>query len=155
MPMGQADDTRKSRNGWIIICDGRKAIIAENTGTLPRPSLRVAETLNAPPNPSTRDLGDDRPGRTAQAIGGRRSSVEMTDLHEQGERAFLVNAARRFAEIALQQRARSLVVVAPPKALPVIREHLGPAARDLVVDEIAKDLTKHPMDDIERLLVQG
>lgn len=81
--------------------------------------------------------------------------MEMTDLHDQEEQVFLIEAARKFTEIAMQQRARSLVLVAPPRALAVLREHLDSATKELVVAEIAKDLTKHPMADIERLLMQA
>jgi protein required for attachment to host cells len=152
MPVTQASDTRIPHDAWIIICDGRKAMIAHNTGTSTNPSLRVSETLCASYNPSTSEQGNDRPGRTFQSVGARRSAIEMTDLHEQEERVFLIDAARRFAEIALHQHAKSLVLVAPPRALGILREHLSVAASDLVVAEIAKDLTKHPMADIERLL---
>lgn len=152
MPTAQASDPRIPHDAWIIICDGRKAMIAHNTGTPAHPSFRVSETLRATYNPSTYEQGEDRPGRAFQSVGARRSAIEMTDLHEQEERVFLIDAARKFAEIALHQRAKSLVLVAPPRALGILREHLSVAARDLVVAEIAKDLTKHPLADIERLL---
>lgn len=154
MPNSAATDTCIPHDAWIIICDGRKAMIAQNTGTPAKPSFRVSETLRAPFNPATHEQGSDRPGRTVQSVGNRRSAVEMTDLHEHEERAFLTGATRKFAEIALHQHAKALVLVAPPRALAVLREHLGSAATDLVVVEIAKDLTKHPMAEIERLLMQ-
>ena len=155
MPNSDAIDTRIPHEAWIIICDGHKAMIAQNTGTPANPRLRVSETLRAPFNPATHEQGSDRPGRTIKSAGNRRSAVEMTDLHEEEERAFLTGATRKFAEIALQQHAKALVLVAPPRALAVLREHLGSAATDLVVVEIVKDLTKHPIAEIERLLMQA
>jgi protein required for attachment to host cells len=155
MPAGEASNMRIPHDAWIIICDGRKALIVQNTGTPESPRFRVAETLRASYNPASHDQGDDRPGRTVQSVGARRSAVEMTDLHDQEERAFLGGAARTFSTLALRQRASALVLVAPPRALAVLRHELGNPVRDLVIAEIPKDLTRHPMADIERILTQG
>jgi protein required for attachment to host cells len=155
MPTVEAATMRVPHDAWIIICDGRKALFVHNTGTPAKPSFRVAETFRAPYNPASHDQGDDRPSRTVQSVGARRSAIEMTDLHDQEERAFLGGAARIFSDFVLRQRARALILVAPPRALAVLRDQLGVPARDLVVAEIAKDLTRHPMADIERILAQG
>jgi protein required for attachment to host cells len=45
-----------------------------------------------------------------------------------------------------------LVLVAPPKALGILRKHLAPATRAVVIGEVAKDLVKFPIPEIEKYL---
>ena len=90
MPNTHAAGTLIPHEAWIIICDGRKAMIVQNVGTPALPSLNVSETLKAPDNPATREQWTDRPGRTFQSMGGQRSAVEMADLHDNEERVFLI-----------------------------------------------------------------
>jgi protein required for attachment to host cells len=54
-----------------------------------------------------------------------------------------------------EDRKRKIVLVAPPKTLAVLRETLGDALRPSLLAEIDKDLTKHPVHEIERLLTGG
>ena len=45
-----------------------------------------------------------------------------------------------------------MVVVAPPHTLSVLRHHYEPAVKARLVAEIDKDLTKHPVSEITRLI---
>jgi protein required for attachment to host cells len=45
-----------------------------------------------------------------------------------------------------------LVLVAPPKALGILRQHLAQATRSVVIGEVAKDLVKFPNPEIEKRL---
>jgi protein required for attachment to host cells len=138
-----------------MICDGRKAVFAENTGTAAKPAFKVEDVLQAAPNPASHEQGSDQPGRTMQAGTERRSAVEIPDLHDQQEQAFLAGAVLRLKELVRQQKTRSLVLVAPPRALAVLRDKLDSDMKALVVTEIDKDYTKHPMAEIERLLASA
>jgi protein required for attachment to host cells len=48
-----------------------------------------------------------------------------------------------------------LVVVAAPRTLGVLRDHYSPALKKAVTAEVAKDLVKHPVAEIERILCEG
>ncbi len=133
MPTEQAAEQGIPHDAWIMICDGRKAMIAHNTGTPANPNFQVSETLRAADNPASHEHGDDRPGRVVQSMSGRRSAVEMTDLHDQEERIFLTEAVQKFTETTLHHHAKAIVLVAPPRALAVLRKQLCEAARELVV----------------------
>lgn len=50
-------DNRKIGTGeWIVVCDGRKALILENAGDVKFPNLRAKETYSHP-DASTHELG--------------------------------------------------------------------------------------------------
>ena len=47
---------------------------------------------------------------------------------------------------------REVVLVAPPRALAVVRKAASRSLHDRVVGEIDKDLTKHPVHEIARIV---
>ena len=49
----------------------------------------------------------------------------------------------------------AIAIIAPPKALGEIRKELSVKAQSKVVGELAKDLTRHPLKDIEKALTRG
>src|SRR5260370_1648454 len=70
---------------WIVVCDGRKALILENLGNRMFPNLHTKE-VREHPDLSTRALGTVAPGSVHSSIGTARSSVEQTDWHAESER---------------------------------------------------------------------
>ena len=59
---------------WIVVCDGRKALILENRGDRMFPNLHTRE-VHEQPDPSTHALGSDAPGRVHQSTGDARRSI--------------------------------------------------------------------------------
>jgi protein required for attachment to host cells len=137
---------------WILIGDGRKALVLRNAGTPQRPSLEVVDVLRDGSNPPTREQGADRPGRVAQSATGQRSAVEQTDWHEIAEDKFAATVASRLAAAASQKRFAQIILVAPPTTLAALRKQLGSKMQARVAAEIGKDLTNHPLPEIARLL---
>ncbi len=143
----------KVGNGaWIVVCDGAKALILENNGDRQYPDLRTREVFEQD-NPPTSEQGTDRPGRSHAAIGPGRSAVGQTDWHDQAEAKFLKELAEKIHLAVHGGVTSELVVVAPPRALGMIREHYTPAIREALRDEVDKDLVKMPLDQIEKHLV--
>ena len=136
---------------WIVVCDGAKALILENAGDGMFPNFKTRE-VHAQPHETTRALGADAPGRVHQSMGGARSSVEQTDWHDESETAFLQALAASLEQAAAQHQVRKVHIVAPPRALGVLRQAYGAALRGVLGEEIAKDLVKTPVHEIERLL---
>lgn len=134
---------------WVVVCDGAKALFLTNLGTPVAPRLGVLETVTGE-TATTADLGTDRPGRSFQSYGTARSAVEQTDWHDAAERDFLAGVAARLAKAAEHREVAEIVLVAPPRALGALREMLAPQVRDMVAGEMAKDLVKLPVKDIER-----
>ena len=138
---------------WVVVCDGRKALILENEGDAVFPNLRTKET-HEHEDAKTSEQGTDRPGRVHESSGTSRSSVHQTDWHAQAETEFLQGIARRLDEAVSKDETHSLIVVASPRALGVLRPAYSPAVQNAVTAEIAKDLVNMPIYEIEKLLTK-
>jgi len=137
---------------WVVVCDGRKALILENVGDRRFPSLKTKEVLEHR-DASTRDQGADAPGRVYSSAGQPRSSVEQTDWHDEAERAFLRRLADRLNAAVTAGETGGLYIVAAPRALGMVREAFSPAVRKAVKLELDKDFVKLPVHEIERQLL--
>ncbi|MBO0902803.1 host attachment family protein [Jiella sonneratiae] len=136
---------------WILVADGEKALFLENVGDgeLPNFEIRRVEEQENPPD---REQGAHRPGRLGDAGSGHRSAVADTDWHELGKERFAASIAEMLYRMAHRGRFEKIVLVAPPKILGEMRQHLHKEVEARVVGEVAKDLTNHPVDRIEQLL---
>ncbi|MGQ7793517.1 baeRF12 domain-containing protein [Faunimonas sp. B44] len=141
-----------ANEAWILVADGRKAIIIKNIGDELYPNLKV-ETVLEDENPPTRAQGADRPGRVHDSATERRSAVGNTDWHDAEEARFLGTVVARLEKLQRKGSFDQLLVVAPPRALAQLRTAMPDAVRRVIVAEIDKDLTKHPVGEIEKALV--
>jgi len=136
---------------WVVVCDGRKALILENIGDHISPNLRTAE-VREHQDAMTHEQGTDSPGRVFASVGTARSAVEQTDWHDQAERQFLNELVTRL-DLALRNgETKSLILVAPPRALGMLRQAYTAPVRGALREEIDKDLVKVPVYDIEKRL---
>src|SRR5215471_8970619 len=78
---------------WVVVCDGAKALVLENTGDIRSPNLKTVKVFEQK-DLRTRELGSDVPGRVVSSVGNMRSAVEQTDWQDQAERAFLTHLAQ-------------------------------------------------------------
>src|SRR5262249_34529497 len=108
-----------SRGDWVIVCDGTKALILENTGDEEYLNLKTREVYEQPA-PKTHEIGTDAPGRTMNSVGGQRSAMDQTDWHDQEEQRFLHGVLGRLDAAVNGRQATSLIMVAPPRALGVL-----------------------------------
>jgi protein required for attachment to host cells len=137
-------------NGLVFVGDGRKALFLRNEGDEKFPSLKVAGLLKHD-NPPTREQGSDRPGRTFQrARGNRRASVATTDWHDLEEHRFARDVAGALEAAMRESEAKALVVVAPARTLAELRRAFHADVKKKIIAEIDKDLTKHPVHEIEK-----
>ena len=139
------------QGAWVVVCDGRKTIVLENVGDAEYPDLRTRSALEVEDAP-TAALGTDRPGRTHQSVGAGRSAMEQTDWHDQDEQEFLKALAARLDKAVQAKDVSQLVIVAPPRALGVLRKAFSQHVQAAVVAEIDKDFASHPVPDIEKHL---
>ena len=99
--------------------------------------------------------GTDAPGRTFNSFGGVRSATEQTDFHIQAEQEFLRNFAQTLDYRVRAEDIRDLLLVAPAKALGILRAALSPATRQVIMRELACDYVKLPLYEIERHLAHS
>ena len=142
----------KIRQGdWVIVCDGKKALILENAGDEKFLNLKTKE-VQEHADPKTSDLGTDEPGRSFSSVGSGRSAVEQTDWHRQEEERFLQKLVSQLDHSVKVGEVKSLVIVAPPRALGVLRQAYSHNLRAAVQAEIDKDLVWLPVHEIEKHL---
>ena len=139
------------RGEWVVVCDGAKALVLENTGDAKFPNLKTVEVFEQKAL-ATHELGSDAPGRSHSSLGHGRSSVEQTDWHDQAERAFLVQLVKHLDAALAAGKVKSLIMVAPPRALGMIRPAYSHALRAAVRAELDKDFVKLPVYQIEKHL---
>ena len=140
------------RGDWVVVCDGRKALILENIGDDAFPNLHTKE-VHEHRETMTSEQGTDAPGRVQKSMGPARSAVEQTDWHDASERAFLQSLADRLNGALASGETSALTIVAAPRALGMIRQAYSPAVRKAIKVELAKDLVKMPVYEIEKALV--
>jgi len=136
----------------VFVGDGRKALFLRNQGDAKFPNLRV-ERAFVDANPPTHEQGSDRPGRAFSSINSRRSSVAQTDWHELEEKTFARDVAAQLERVVRERGIKALVIAAPPRTLAELRHAFHADVKSRIVAELDKDLTKHPVYEIEKHLV--
>jgi len=140
-----------SHGEWVLVCDGTKALVLENAGDEKFPNLKTKEVYEQE-DPSTHEQGTDAPGRSINSVDARRSAMEQTDWHLQAEQRFLQRVARHLDAAVNAGEAKSLIIVAPPRALGVLRQAYSHNMRAALRAEIDKDLVRLPVYQIEKHL---
>jgi protein required for attachment to host cells len=134
---------------WVVVCDGTKALVLENVGDEKFPNLKTRQVFEQE-DPKTHEQGTDAPGRSINSIAARRSAMEQTDWHAHTEQRFLQRLARHLDAAVNAGQAKSLIVVAPPRALGVLRQAYSNSLRA----EIDKDLVRLLVYQIEKHLAR-
>lgn len=140
-------------DAFVFVGDGRKALFLRNAGDEKFLDLK-AECVFVDDNPPTHDQGSDRPGRTFKRAGTNlRSGMAATDWHDIEERRFVQRVASAFETLVRERKTKVLVIVAPARTLADLRQSLGADVKTRVAVEIEKDLTKHPIGELEKHLL--
>jgi len=142
---GREQRSQASPRRLILVSDGRKALFLKNQGDDVYPNLRVERVLQAP---------DDSPAQGAENPGarGERHVTEQPDHHDLAERRFATTVADAVNVVCARADVRTIVVAAPPRTPAQLRSHFSDAAKQKIVAEVNKDLTKHPVYEIEQNL---
>jgi protein required for attachment to host cells len=139
-------------DAFVFVGDGRKALFLRNEGDEKYPNLKT-ERVFEDVNPSTHEQGSERPGRVSKAFdSGQRSAVEPVDWHHIEQHRFARQVAAAMEDIVRTRKVPALIVVAPPRTLADLRTAFHADVRSRIIAEINKDLTGHPVGDIERHL---
>jgi protein required for attachment to host cells len=139
-------------NSCVLVADGKKMLFFRNEGDSDYPKLEV-ERKREQDNPADRAQKSDAPGRAFDASGGPgRSAYQETDFHQLEEDRFAAETAELLRKRALRNEFESLIIVAPPRTLGELRKHYHKEVEKRLAGEIAKDLTGHPVTEIEKIL---
>ena len=140
-------------NSFVVVADGKKMLFFRNEGDAAYPKRegeRKRETADAP----------DRDQKTAWAggaptgsAGAGRSSYQEADFHQLEEDRFAAETAEMLRKRALRNEFEALIIVAPPRTLGELRKHYHKEVEKRLAGEVAKDLTGHPVAEIEKILL--
>ena len=161
----------------VVVAAGRKMLFLRNEGDADYPNL-IVEAAQEKPNPATRDQATDAAGAASSTQSGpgapnaaqngsnhahgggaqfapSRGSFEQNDFHQLEEDRFAAEVADMLKTRALKNDFESLIIVAPPKTLGEMRKHYHKEVSQRLTGELDKDLTGHPVADIEQALLSA
>jgi protein required for attachment to host cells len=137
----------------VVVADGEKAMLLTNHGTPQSPKLRHLDK-EVDEAPADRDIKTDRKHGFSAPSSVPDSAAE-TDFHRQEKDRFARWLADRLNDALYEKESTEVVLIAPAKTLGEIRHELRDDVRGLVVAEIDKDYTNHPLDEISKLLARS
>jgi protein required for attachment to host cells len=161
-------------DAFVLVADGRKMLFLRNEGDAVQPNLQV-EAKEIHPNPKDGDQKRDAAGAASSTQSGpgapsvaqngsmhargggaqfapARAPYAETDFHQLEEDRFAAETAEMLRKRALNNEFESLIVIAPPRTLGELRKHYHKEVSARLLGELDKDLTGHPVDQIEKLL---
>jgi protein required for attachment to host cells len=142
---------RLSQDIWLLVCDAKKALLLQNAGDNVYPKLEIRHVMAHPVHRS-QELGSDVPGRAFNGAGGRRAAMDDGDPHLEEERGFLRAVAEDLKRRVETGDVERLIVVAPPRALGLLRELECAQLKRVTIAELPNDYVKLPLYEIEKRL---
>jgi len=139
-------------NALVLVADGRKMLFFRNHGDENQIDLRT-ESHDARKDRKDREIKTDAPGTTKQSAGYGRSTYEEPDFQQQEEDRWIKDAADELKARVLRNDFEALAIVAPPKALGVLKKWLHKEVERRIVCAVNKEMSGRPIPDIEALLV--
>lgn len=142
-------------NALVLVTDGRKTLFLRNEGDIFQIDLRT-ETLEQRDEASfNHDIAADGPGANFQSAGYGHSTYEETDYKQLDEDKWARSAAEEVNRRSLANDFDELVIIAPPRTLGELRKKLRKDMVQKIRAEIPKEMTGHPVADIEKLVEEA
>ena len=139
-------------NALVLVADGRKMLFFRNHGDEDQIDLRTEAHDAREYQRKDREIKTDAPGVVQQSFGSGRSTYEEPDFQQQEEDRWVKEAAEELKDRALRNDYDALAIVAPPKALGVLRKCLHKEVEKRIVCTVNKEMSGRPIPDIEALL---
>src|SRR6478609_11067485 len=135
----------------VFVTDGRKLLFLRNRGDENQIDLRT-EAHDEREDRKDHEIKSDAPGTTKQSGGYGRSTYEEPDFQQQEEDRWVKDAADELKARVLRNDFEALAIVAPPKALGVLKKCLHKEVEKRIVCTVNKEMSGRPIPDIETLL---
>ncbi|WP_447952831.1 host attachment family protein [Sphingopyxis chilensis] len=135
---------------FILVADGARMRILRNQGDANDPDVLLVEhrEIHTPPN---RALRSDAPGLAFASGHPARSTFDEGNPHLKNKRDFLSAAVDALARAVAGEQG-GILIIAPPAALGELRHHYTPDVKSRLIGELDKDLTRHSVEQLARLL---
>ncbi len=137
----------------LLVCDGHRALFVVNEGHPGHLDLHVQREVSRHAPAHNAQMGTDRPGLSRNVTGTAGTSLPGADWHRLDEEAFMNRSLAEFGAFAKETGADQVGFVAPPHALAALRKHMPHALKEQCVLEVDKDLTKHPVSEMQKILL--
>ena len=138
-------------NTWIVVADACRARFF--SADKPAGPLSEIETLS---NPKARlhegDLVSDRGGRDSNGGGSSHGFGAANSAKDETANRFAVEVCKRLEKGRTGHSFNKLYVLGAPTFLGLMRKHQSNALREMIRDEIAKDITTQPPERIRAQL---
>lgn len=135
----------------VLVTDGTKSLFLRNHGDENQIDLRT-EAHDERKDRKDREIKTDAPGTTKQSFGYGRSTYEEPDFQQQEEDRWIKDAADELKARVLRNDFEAVAIVAPPKALGVLKKSLHKEVERRIICTVNKEMTDRPIPDIEALL---
>ena len=139
-------------NALVLVADGTKCLFLRNQGDQNQIDLRT-EAHDQREDRKDREIRTDAQAAKNNTAGIGRSTTDETDFHQQEEDRWIKDAAEELKKRALRNDFDALAIIAPPKALGVLKKCLHKEVEKRVVLTLNKEMASRPIPDIEELLV--
>ncbi len=127
------------KEATVAVADGEKLILFRNTGDEANPKLTALPEA---------DVGNENAGSGARHV----SSSANPDESQSEEDGFAAGIADLLNRRVLDGKVANLIVIAAPRTLGELRKNYHQKLKAILVGEIAKDLTGHAVQDIEKAI---
>jgi protein required for attachment to host cells len=138
-------------NALVLVADGRKMLFFRNRGDENQIDLRT-ESHDARRDRKERDYRTGAPGTVQQSFGYGHSTYEETNFQQQEEDRWIKDAAEELKARVLRNDFDAVAIVAPPKALGLLKKNLHKEVQKRIVCTVNKEMSGRPIPDIEALL---
>ena len=125
--------------GAVAVADGEKLNLFRNSGDEANPNLTAS---------AVEDVTNDNKGSGAR----HQSSSANPDNSQIEEDSFAAGTAELLNRQVLSGQIANLIVIAAPRTLGELRKHYHQKLSAVLVGEIAKDLTGHSAQEIEKVV---
>ena len=137
---------------WVLVADKSKAKLFKMTGR--GGELKLDQEWEHPASRQReQDLTSDLPGRVFDSEGnGRHAMSQEVDPKDHEAELFAHELITEMEKGATSGRFSRFYMIASPQFLGLLRKKMGSSLRDLVVDEVAKNLTAMDASEIREYL---
>ena len=135
---------------WVLVADSGKARIIE-LRRKPAELRELQELVSESQHQPSRELMSDASGRAFHVQGpSSHSKVPRSDAHERAKHAFTRKLVGKLEQAANMNAFEHLAIIADPKTLGRLRQHMSKSLAARVTDELNLDLVGMPLDSLEQ-----
>ena len=135
---------------WVLVADSGKARIIE-LRRKPAEFHEVQELVSESQHQPSRELMSDASGRAFHVQGpSSHSKVPRSDAHDRAKHAFTRKLVGKLEQAANMNAFEHLAVIADPKTLGRLRQHMSKSLYASVTYEMNLDMVGIPLDSLEQ-----